>query len=198
MPHRQVHIRQEYTYIVQLILINKVIIKETIKLCIQGLHIYNKQFFNKEHKEQKETADSNTTLTLHSASCGSTYQILFHNINISIVLYSSLYNAQHVETTSEERWQNDRNVQEPMRVTMMLRRNTLTGYWSRSCPPYWMAAGCSPATVSEHTHRSLSFTVQQHDCSASQVTTSARTTESYMWTVLFCDLDASKTSENIQ
>jgi hypothetical protein len=42
-------------------------------------------------------------------------------------------------------------IQEPMSVTKTLRRNTLTGYWSRSCPPYWMAAGCSPETGREHT-----------------------------------------------
>jgi hypothetical protein len=41
-------------------------------------------------------------------------------------------------------------IQEPISVMMMLRRNTLTGYWSRSWPPYCMAAGCSPETRREH------------------------------------------------
>ena len=41
-------------------------------------------------------------------------------------------------------------IQEPMSVMKMLRRNTLTGYWSRSWPPYCMAAGCSPETRREH------------------------------------------------
>lgn len=48
-------------------------------------------------------------------------------------------------------------IQEPMSVMKTLRRNTLTGYWSRSWPPYCMAAGCSPETRGDHTLLAFTF-----------------------------------------
>jgi hypothetical protein len=72
-------------------------------------------------------------LILHVALCGSTAHTLFHNINILIFLVAcTMLNTLKRHQKKHGKTIRIAGIQEPMSVTMMLRRNTLTGYWSRS------------------------------------------------------------------
>jgi len=104
-----------------------------MKLCIDGISIYNDHLFSEGCKEKRNgrlkhgIELSCCILWFYCSYFFPQYKYLIF-FNILCTLFNTLkrHQKKHGKTARNV------GIQEPMSVMKMLRRNTLTGYWSRS------------------------------------------------------------------